>query len=226
MTITTVLLDAGGVLLDESEMEASRARATARTLRSIVPGYDVEAYGRDIEEAVRCFCPDAYRHVFWRHLRPDAVACDTLYSTFLTAWRPTRPPLLLMDGIAREMRRMVDRFRVGLAGQCGAEVLGLLERHDLLECLAWRFTQDDFDITKPDPRFYERITAACGVSPGECVLVGDRIDKDVVPAKMLGMRTVRIRTGVHRNQEPRIPAEVPDVELDSVVGLAEAIDAL
>ena len=29
MTITTVLLDAGGVLLDESEMGASRARATA-----------------------------------------------------------------------------------------------------------------------------------------------------------------------------------------------------
>ena len=62
-----------------------------------------------------------------------------------------------------------------------------------------------------------------GVDPRQCIMVGDRIDKDVIPAKQVGMRTILIRTGLHKNQQPRIPFEVPDAELDSVLGLAEAI---
>jgi ribonucleotide monophosphatase NagD (HAD superfamily) len=54
-------------------------------------------------------------------------------------------------------------------------------------------------------------------------MVGDRIDKDVIPAKLLGMKTILIRVGLHKNQQPRIPFEVPDAELDSVIGLADAI---
>ena len=38
------------------------------------------------------------------------------------------------------------------------------------------------------------------------------------------MKMVRIRLGLHREQEPRLPEEIPDVELPSVVGLAQAIE--
>jgi ribonucleotide monophosphatase NagD (HAD superfamily) len=54
-------------------------------------------------------------------------------------------------------------------------------------------------------------------------MVGDRIDKDVIPAKQVGMRTIVVRVGLHRHQQPRIPFEIPDRELNSVVGLAEAV---
>jgi ribonucleotide monophosphatase NagD (HAD superfamily) len=57
-------------------------------------------------------------------------------------------------------------------------------------------------------------------------MVGDRIDKDVIPARLVGMRTVRIRLGLHREQRARSPEEVPDAELPSVVGLAETIETL
>ncbi len=57
-------------------------------------------------------------------------------------------------------------------------------------------------------------------------MVGDRIDKDIIPAKLLGMKTILIRVGLHRNQQPRIPFEVPDAELNSVAGLAETVSGL
>jgi len=224
--VTTVLLDAGGVILDETEHEAGIAAAIVAGLRPIVPGYDLDAYRRDTDEAVRCFVPRVYPYVVFKHLGRDAARSERVFAECMAAWRADRPPLRLTAGIEDELRRLASRFRVGLAGQYGAEILDLLAEHDLLDTLSWRFTQDDFDITKPDPRFYERIAAAAGVSPSECVMVGDRIDKDVIPARMVGMKTVRVRLGLHREQEARLPEEQPDTELTTVSGLAKAVERL
>ena len=54
-------------------------------------------------------------------------------------------------------------------------------------------------------------------------MVGDRIDKDVIPARQVGMKSILVRAGLYKNQQPRIPFEIPDLELDSVRGLSEAI---
>jgi HAD superfamily hydrolase (TIGR01509 family) len=224
--LRAVLLDAGGVLLDEQTMETSRAEATARFLAAFVPDYSVDRYWADTEKAVQAFTPDTYVHVFWKYLKPDQAGCEAAYRSFRQEWRDARPPLKLMPRIGDELRKLAASFQVGIAGQYGAEVLDLLERRGLTNCFAWRFTQDDFELTKPDPRYLLQICEACGVPPAECVMVGDRIDKDVIPAKQVGMRAVRIRVGLHRNQRPRVPFEVPDVELESVVGLADAVRTL
>ena len=221
--ITTVLLDAGGVLLDESEHEEVRAEIAVEALRSIVPGYSIDAYRSDIEEAVRVFCPSAYQYVFWKHLKDARSLFDRLYTSYSDEWQRRKPPLKLAVGAKAEVRAISRKFEVGIAGQYGGELLKLLEERSLLDCFTYRFTQDDFSITKPDPRYYEQIVQACGIHPQQCIMVGDRIDKDVIPAKQLGMKTILIRVGLHRNQQPRIPFEVPDAELGGLSGLAETV---
>ena len=62
-----------------------------------------------------------------------------------------------------------------------------------------------------------------GVPPAKCIAVGDRLDKDIAPAKALGMATIRFRTGRHRRQKPRSPAETPDEEVTDVAELEAAI---
>jgi len=47
-------------------------------------------------------------------------------------------------------------------------------------------------------------------------MVGDRIDKDIIPAKMVGMKTIRIKIGIYKNQEPRIPEEIPDLTVNKI----------
>ncbi len=54
-------------------------------------------------------------------------------------------------------------------------------------------------------------------------MVGDRIDCDMIPARLLGMRTVRLRSGRHASQEARSPDEGPDAEAVDVPGLRTAI---
>jgi len=45
MKITTVLLDAGGIILDESDHERVRADIIVETLRETIPGYSKAAMG-------------------------------------------------------------------------------------------------------------------------------------------------------------------------------------
>jgi putative hydrolase of the HAD superfamily len=47
-------------------------------------------------------------------------------------------------------------------------------------------------------------------------MIGDRIDKDIIPAKIVSMKTIRVRTGIHKNQEPRTPDEIPDLTVNKI----------
>jgi HAD superfamily hydrolase (TIGR01549 family) len=222
--ITTVLLDAGGVILDESEHERVRIAIATRILSTVLPGYSENTLREDLDEAIRVFCPRILAYTFWKRVGPDQDLFKRLYRAFLEEWAAQRPPLKMMPGFESEVGRISGRFRIGIAGQYGSDLVELLERENLLSHFAYRFTQDDFDITKPDPRYLERIAAACGVMPSECIMVGDRVDNDIIPAKQIGMKTVLVRVGLHRGQTPRIPDEFPDKEITGIEGLADAIE--
>lgn len=62
--------------------------------------------------------------------------------------------------------------------------------------------------------------------PVECILVGDRLDRDIAPAKARGMRTIQFRTGRWRKQRPRNDVETPDEVVTDVAELEAAIRAL
>jgi putative hydrolase of the HAD superfamily len=224
--MTTVLLDAGGVILDESEHERVRIDIATRVLQRVVPGYAEAALRADLDEAIAVFCPRILAFVIWKRVKPDRALFERLYDEFRAEWARRRPGLTLMAGFKQEIAMISPKFKVGIAGQYGGEIVGLLEQEGILHHFAYRFTQDDFDITKPDPRYLEEIARACGVKPAECIMVGDRIDNDIIPAKQVGMRTVLIRWGLHRKQAPRIPDEVPDEVLAGITGLAGAIGRL
>jgi len=223
MKTTTVLLDAGGVILDESEHEKARAQVIVETLSTLVSEYSVGLYEADIEEAVRSFCPNVYQYVFWKYLKPDMRLFDRLYAQHLNRWKERKPPLKLSSGIERQLEAISRRFKVALAGQYGEEILDLLKTHSLLDYFTQCLTQIDVRMRKPDTRYFEEIVQTLNVDSQQCIMVGDRIDNDIIPAKLLDMGTILIRVGLHRNQQPRIPFETPDLELGGVSGLAEAI---
>jgi FMN phosphatase YigB (HAD superfamily) len=221
-----VFLDAGGVVLDESEHEVARGRAIVSVLRRIQPEYTLEDYRADCREAVAMYCPSVYRFVVWKHTRPDRLSFSRLYEEHLRIYRCQAPPLRLSTGIGEQLRLLHGIARIGLAGQYGGAVADLLREGGLAGLFSALHTHEQFPVTKPDPRFYERVLKLAGATAGRSVMVGDRVDKDVIPAKAVGMRTIRVRVGLHRHQEPRLPEEHPDAEIPEVGELADAVGSL
>jgi HAD superfamily hydrolase (TIGR01509 family) len=114
-------------------------------------------------------------------------------------------------------------LRLGLAANQPARVIAELDRYGIGQYFAHREVSGHHGYRKPDVRLFLRALDDLGVTPEEAVMVGDRIDNDIVPARLLGMRTVLIRTGRHAAQQPRSAEEVPDVEVADVAGMESAI---
>jgi putative hydrolase of the HAD superfamily len=105
-------------------------------------------------------------------------------------------------------------------------VIEALDKHGIGHVFAHREVSGHHGFHKPDVRLFLRACDDLGVTPEECVMVGDRVDNDVVPAKLLGMRAVLFRTGRHIRQQPRTPQEAPDAEVWNVEELTAALNTL
>ena len=71
-------------------------------------------------------------------------------------------------------------------------------------------------VAKPDPRIFNIALIRAGCTPEQAVMIGDRIDNDIVPAKQMGMKTVWIRQGVGRYWNIQGDSETPGYEVNSL----------
>jgi FMN phosphatase YigB (HAD superfamily) len=101
-----------------------------------------------------------------------------------------------------------------------------LKREGIADLFAYLGLSETTGLRKPDPCAFTAAAEALGVAPAQCIMVGDRIDNDIVPAKSLGMAAVLFRGGRHRKQRPRGPAEEPDAVVTDVMELEAALLAL
>ncbi|XRP96782.1 TIGR02253 family HAD-type hydrolase [Methanocaldococcus sp. 16A] len=62
-------------------------------------------------------------------------------------------------------------------------------------------TSEEFGLGKPHLEFFKYGLSRMGLKPEETIYVGDRVDKDIKPAKELGMITVRILKGKYKDIE-------------------------
>ena len=69
---------------------------------------------------------------------------------------------------------------------------------------------------KPDLRIFKMALQKAKCEPNEAVMVGDRLDNDIVPAKELGMKTVWVRQGYAVYQSIDDERKRPDYIVDSI----------
>jgi NagD protein len=71
-------------------------------------------------------------------------------------------------------------------------------------------------VGKPSPIILEVALQALGCPASESVIVGDRVETDMVMGKRMGLATILVLSGVTRPDDPRIAALAPDHVLRSV----------
>lgn len=77
-------------------------------------------------------------------------------------------------------------------------------------------------VGKPSPLILEVALATLGVPAAEAVMVGDRIETDIVMGKRLGLATVLVLSGVTARDDPRVAETAPDLVLPSIRELVDA----
>jgi putative hydrolase of the HAD superfamily len=199
-TYRAVIFDIGGAVDLEFawEMALDGAIAAACGLEGI--RVDPAMVEEASEQAVAAFAPDVVLHMI-------GTLCGGEPSTVARVARRVEAMTGQLD--AFQLRPGMDELLKRLKGQ--GLVLGTLEpRWERLERagIAELFTRDH------------------DVPPAECILVGDRLDADIAPAKASDMATIQFRSGRWRRQRPRSAAETPDAVVTDVAELEAAIAAL
>ncbi|MGN0458471.1 MAG: HAD family hydrolase [Eubacterium sp.] len=76
---------------------------------------------------------------------------------------------------------------------------------------------------KPDLKIFNLALEQAGCKPNEAVMIGDRLDNDIAPAKQLGMKTVWIRQGFAKYQSVNNETEQPDYIIDSIADILDIL---
>jgi len=227
VAIRAALFDVGGPL----DTEVIHERLMDQHIREAVAaeGYGVTdaAYAEANRWAVESFAWNTYQAIIWRLTGGDVEASRRAQRVVAARGherQEARGDIELRPGVAEMLARLWSRgLRLGLAANQPAAILAALDRHGIGRYFHHREVSGTHGIHKPDVRLFLRACDDLGVAPEECVMVGDRIDNDIVPARLLGMRTVLFRTGRHIAQQPRSWLELPDAEVHDVPGIEAAI---
>lgn len=227
MPIRAVLFDVGGPLdteiLHEQGIDAGIIQAFAQNGVTV----SQDELDRASDAAVANFAPNAYAAMVWQLSRRDLPLFERVWAEFRShdAERAARRGgIELREGVPELLRELLSRGqRLGLAANQPARIIAALDSHGIGQLFAHREVSEHHGYLKPDVRLFLRACEDLHVAPEECVMVGDRVDNDIVPARLLGMRTVLFRTGRHRRQQPRSPQEFPDAEVHDVATLRAAL---
>jgi putative hydrolase of the HAD superfamily len=221
-----ILFDIGGPIDTEVEHERLMDADIRDCLAQAGIAVDDASYREAERRAIESFAPNAYQSIVWQLTSGEPDRAARVWAAVQERSRD-RDGFRLRPGIAVLLAALsAQGLLIGLAANQPAAVLEKLDRAGIGRYFGYREVSGTLGLRKPDPRLLLKVCEGLGVSPARSIMVGDRIDNDVVPARILGMRTIRFRTGRHTGQQPRSWLEVPDEDVSDVESLADALQRL
>ncbi|MGK2965315.1 MAG: HAD family hydrolase [Tepidiformaceae bacterium] len=227
MPLRAVLFDIGGPIDEEEQLERLFDQHIVEALRAQGIDATTRAVAGASEAAVAAFAPNAYQYICWRLASGDRAVAEAAYREVAdraVERDAIRGGMEVREGIADLIRGLARAgLLLGVVANQPARAAAHLEVAGIAGAFRYVGLSGDIGYRKPDPRLFVHVCEGLGVLPEHCLMVGDRMDNDIAPARALGMRAIRFRTGRHARQEPRTWEEAPDEDVASIGELRDAI---
>lgn len=114
------------------------------------------------------------------------------------------------------LRKLSKKYKIGIIAN---QVFGSEERLakiGLLKYINLVVASAEEGVAKPDLRIFEIALNKAGCKAEEAVMVGDRLDNDIIPAHKIGMKTVWIKQGFGGYAELKEIEEDPDYTINNL----------
>ena len=110
-------------------------------------------------------------------------------------------------------------YKLGVVANQTLDALKLLKNTGINKYFRNFEVSESIGYEKPDERIFLYVMNMLEVSNEECIMIGDRIDNDIIPANNLNIFSIRIKTGRFSYQAPRDKSERPKYEIDNLLEL-------
>ena len=212
--IRVVLLDIGGVMYDDSVY----ARSWSRALRASGASFTDEEFEAEYAAARAAQSGSFRRRLTERFLGPEADIAPVERLASETWAYPTQA---LYPDVLPCLEVLAGRYRLGILANQPSLVREALARDGIERFMEVWGVSDDVGFAKPDPRLFAHALYLAGEAPPHVVMVGDRLDYDVRPARRTGMRTVWLLRG----EAPDDPTPEQLAEADAAVHSLDELPA-
>ena len=114
------------------------------------------------------------------------------------------------------LERLSRKYKIGIIAN---QILGTeqrLEKYGIRKYIDVIVASAEEGVAKPDKRIFEIALERAKCSAEQAVMLGDRIDNDIVPAKNMGMKTIWVKQGMGQYWRLSGINEKPDYEVNSL----------
>ena len=113
------------------------------------------------------------------------------------------------------------KYKIGVIANQSAGTASRLENWGLLKYIDVVLSSAEEGVAKPDKEIFLRALKRGSCEAKNAVMIGDRLDNDIFPAKKLGMKTVWIKQGFAGYQKPENAEYEADLVIDNLTQLME-----
>lgn len=121
------------------------------------------------------------------------------------------------------LEQLSKKYKIGVIANQELGTAERLQQHGILKYIDLVIASAEEGVAKPDPKIFEIALERSGCKAENAVMIGDRIDNDIVPAKKMGMKTIWIRQGFGGLWNTKVDEEHPDF---TVYNLYEIVELL
>lgn len=173
--IKWLFFDVGSTLVDESLVYEKRMRDVAQ-IANVTYEYVYEtAMG------------------FYRQNKKGDLETIKMLNVEKPEW--SRENEILYNDTEECLKKLSGKYKIGVIANQSLGTEKRLKNFGILKYIDLVIASAEEGVAKPDKRIFEIALKRSNCEPVNAVMIGDRIDNDIVPAKMLGMRTIWIKQG-------------------------------
>ena len=173
--IKWLFFDMGSTLVDESAAYESRMRNVAKIANV--------TYEYVYETAIR----------FYKENKKGDLETMKLLNVEKPEWK--HEDEILYSDTEDCLKKLSGKYKIGVIANQSLGTEKRLKNFGLLKYVELVIASAEKGIAKPDKRIFEIALNRANCESAQSIMIGDRIDNDIVPAKKLGMRTIRIKRG-------------------------------
>ena len=180
--IKWLFFDVGGTLVDEKEAFRRRIRETIAIQKALGNAYTEEQLERAMRASAlsgRSYFRGAMQNIGLSPFAPYDAIGEKLY--------PEAKAVLKV---------LSEKYKLGIIANQPKGTETRLIQYGIRPYFSLILSSAEEGLEKPDTEIFLRSLDRAGCKPEETVMIGDRPDNDILPAKALGMKTVRIKQGL------------------------------
>lgn len=197
-----LFFDLGSTLLDETDRVNERIEATAKLLQ-----LETTSFMTQLEKAAKT--------------HPYVIHMELPNGASWAPW-PKRLDPLYPNAISL-LNILHKKFRIGVIANHGKDTA---QRLGIAQFFTTYTASETAGCRKPDLRIFEMALAQAQCLPENAVMIGDRLDNDIYPAKKLGMKTIWIRQGFGGASEPITEDFEPDYTVNSLTEIPNVLEGV